>query len=171
MQLKIMSLAEAKSTDEKFTHLISVIEPKYHPILPDLGIPPERRLLLVCDDTNDPEPDHFNPRPPTKMLVAEGLAFAQKLPESASLLVHCFAGVSRSVALSYAILCQANPKKNEQSVLRKVLMLRRSAIPNSLIVAYADELLDRYGHMSEAVLDYQMNRAAYLRTMPGPNDD
>jgi predicted protein tyrosine phosphatase len=164
MQLTIMSLAEARSTEKLFTHLISVIEPKYHSIIPDLGIPQERRLLLVCDDTSDPDPDEWSPRPPTKKLVAEGLAFAQSLPEDASLLVHCYAGVSRSVALAYAVLCQAYPTKNEKSVLHQVLMLRRSAIPNPLIVAYADELLERYGHMNEAVV-------GYLRTLRESSDD
>jgi predicted protein tyrosine phosphatase len=155
MQLTIMSLAEARTTEKTFTHLISVIEPKYHSIIPNLGIPQERRLLLACDDTSDPDPDEWSPRPPTRKLVEEGLAFAQRLPEDASLLVHCFAGVSRSVALAYAVLCQSYPTRNENWVLRQVLMLRRSAIPNSLIVAYADDLLERYGRMSEAVLDYK----------------
>ena len=147
MKLTILSLSEAVATKERFTHLISVIEPKYHSYIPDLGIPKERRLLLVCNDTTNPIPDDFDPMPPSKPLVAEGLSFTKGLGDDAHLLVHCFAGVSRSVAMAYAILCQAQPKKSEKAVLRQVLKLRRIAMPNSLMVAYADELLERYGHM------------------------
>jgi hypothetical protein len=36
----------------KVTHILSIIDPDDAAYLPDLGIPPERRLMLKCDDVD-----------------------------------------------------------------------------------------------------------------------
>jgi predicted protein tyrosine phosphatase len=158
MNLKILSLSEAQTTREKFTHVISLLETNYLGDIPHLGIPPERRLLLICDDVSSPEVEEFSTiRPPTKEHVSQGLAFARSLPSEAKLLVHCYAGVSRSTAMAYAILCQTFPKRSEIDLLRRLAPTRKLFIPNGLILIYADELLQRYGRMVEAVEEYRLN--------------
>jgi predicted protein tyrosine phosphatase len=60
-------------------------------------------------------------------------------------------GVSRSTAALGAILAQANPELDEDELFRRLLALRPQTWPNSVMVAYADELLGRGGRLTEAL--------------------
>jgi predicted protein tyrosine phosphatase len=118
-----------------------------------------RRLVLLCDDVDSSQEAQSRERTmpgsrcvaPTRAMVKKALAFAKALPDDARLLVHCGHGISRSTALAFAILCQAQPDLTEEKVYQKMLRLRPQAFPNALIVAYADALLNRNGRMSQAI--------------------
>jgi predicted protein tyrosine phosphatase len=75
------------------------------------------------------------------------LDFTSQLSERAKVLVHCRAGVSRSTAIAYAILCQHSPLGMEIENLHHVQSLRDLVMPNRLIVKFADKVLKRKGGM------------------------
>ena len=66
------------------------------------------------------------------------------------LLVHCYAGVSRSTASAYILLCLHNPGR-EGEAARLLRTQAGHAIPNRRMVELADDLLGRGGRMIDAV--------------------
>ena len=45
--------------------------------------------------------------------VEQVLAFGRRWDRSAPLVIHCYAGISRSTASAFAIACALNPKRDE----------------------------------------------------------
>ena len=79
------------------------------------------------------------------------LAFARGWDAGQPLLIHCWAGVSRSPAAAYAIAC-ARAQAGEEARLAAALRAAAPfATPNPLVVALADGLLGRDGAMIEAI--------------------
>ena len=69
------------------------------------------------------------------------------------MLVHCWAGISRSTASAFIAQCILNPEKPEAMLAGELRRLSPSATPNPLIIAHADALLGRSGRMTAAVKD------------------
>lgn len=65
-----------------------------------------------------------------------------------TIVVNCFAGVSRSAAAALAILVQYH--KNIEKSVNLLLDVRPHAIPNPVISQYADQLLGYNGKLLEA---------------------
>lgn len=129
------------------SHLVTLLGPEELIPTPP-GIPPERHLRLGVHDVAEPSPGLTAP---DAAMIERLLAFAQGWDGAAPMVVHCWAGVSRSTAGAFAIACARNPRADE---LRIALSMRRAspeAFPNRRIVALADEVLDRRGRMLEAV--------------------
>jgi predicted protein tyrosine phosphatase len=85
-------------------------------------------------------------------LVAPSAAMVQtilSLAGTPTLLIHCFAGVSRSTAAAYILAC-ANGG-DEQALAAQLRALCPEATPNPLMVALADTILDRDGAMIRAI--------------------
>ena len=83
--------------------------------------------------------------------VARLLAFTQSWDRKAPMVVHCFAGISRSTAAAFTIACLRNPNRDEMSIARAIRDASPTAMPNTRIVAIADRLLERNGRMGRAV--------------------
>lgn len=79
------------------------------------------------------------------------LAFAQGWRGARPLLVHCWAGVSRSTAAAYVVACARTAPGREGEWVARLRDAAPTATPNPLIVALADRLLDRGGAMVRAV--------------------
>jgi predicted protein tyrosine phosphatase len=67
------------------------------------------------------------------------------------MVVHCYAGISRSTASAFAAACALNPGRDEVSIAWELRRASRTATPNALIVSLADRLLGRGGRMIHAV--------------------
>jgi predicted protein tyrosine phosphatase len=67
------------------------------------------------------------------------------------MVVHCFAGVSRSSAAALAIACERNPDAPELEIALTLRRLAPHAYPNRRITALADEMLGRRGRLIDAV--------------------
>lgn len=151
MDLVICSFADACESAHGFDAVISIESPGAavgNGQLQRFRKPGEPAHLVLC--FHDIE-DAGQATPPQRGHVAEGLAFARAHAER-RLLIHCFAGVSRSTALAYAILVdRARARDDERAVLERLLALRPQACPNRLMVRHADELLGRAGRMLAAV--------------------
>jgi len=139
------------------------------PVSTPHGIPHFNHRHFFFDDLDfevSPEgegrPSHrdgtvFRYTTPKKTDVEAMLKFGQEIPEDSKLFVHCFAGVSRSTATAFMLNCWGHPDMDEFHVLRLTAgqATSRYIHPNSLIVQYADELLDRKGRMLQALDRFQ----------------
>jgi predicted protein tyrosine phosphatase len=130
------------------SHLVSWLSPPA--LAPDLppGLTPERRLLIASHDVTEPAEGLEHPGPAH---VAELLDFAAGWSGDRPMLVHCWAGVSRSTAAAFVVACLKRPDLPEIELARQLRTLSPEATPNSLIVQIADDQLGRGGRMSQAV--------------------
>ncbi|MYZ48151.1 tyrosine phosphatase family protein [Propylenella binzhouense] len=88
---------------------------------------------------------------PGEAHVRRFLDFVQRWDRSAPLVIHCFAGVSRSTAAAYTALCALRPDLDEEQTAWRLRSLSPQATPNRLFVSIADALLARDGRMIAAV--------------------
>ena len=79
------------------------------------------------------------------------LDFARKWDRAKPMVVHCYAGISRSTASAYIIAAALAPKRNEAELAQTLRKLSPSATPNPRLIAVADTLLSRQGRMIEAI--------------------
>ena len=129
------------------SHLITLLSPG-EMIGTPAGFPRERHLRI---ETHDIAAAQEGLTLPTVEMVEQVLQFAQGWDASAPMLIHCWAGISRSTASAFAIACERNPHADEHAI---ALALRRAAphaYPNRRLVALADDILGRGGRMIEAV--------------------
>jgi predicted protein tyrosine phosphatase len=133
---------------KRWTHVISIWDKAF---LYDTAcreqvkaVAPRADLLFsFFEDTDDPK----YPDAPSLRDVKRILDFTSQLPKKAKVLVHCRAGVSRSTATAYAILCQHTAPGLEMENLLHVESLRDLVMPNRLIIELADKVLTRKGAM------------------------
>lgn len=159
MNLVISSLEDMRQFHGEVSHVLSIVDPDDAMSIPGLGVPLDRRLVLLCDDVDSRAEAMSRQRmlpgskctAPSRSMVKKALAFAKALPDQATLLVHCGQGISRSTAMAFAILCQEQPNVSEEEVFQQVKRLRPQAFPNPLIVAQADALMGRDGRMCRAI--------------------
>ncbi|MER9014900.1 tyrosine phosphatase family protein [Mesorhizobium sp. M0898] len=83
--------------------------------------------------------------------VVNLLDFARQWDRSRPLVVHCYAGISRSTASAYIIAAALAPKRDEAELAETLRALSPTATPNPRLIAIADALLDRRGRMIEAI--------------------
>ncbi|MBC2858290.1 tyrosine phosphatase family protein [Stappia sp. 28M-7] len=89
--------------------------------------------------------------PPGEAHVRKLLDFVGDWNRSTPLVIHCFAGISRSTAAAFIATCALAPKANEMALAGALRRASPSATPNARLVALADALLEREGRMVEAV--------------------
>ena len=128
------------------SHLISIITPSEMPTTPS-GIHSDNHLQVGCHDIIEPYPDAVHPDDSHVSAVIE---FARQWDRHAPLVVHCWAGVSRSTATALAVAC-IHAKASEMEIARRLRSAAPHAHPNKLIVEIADRLLDRNGALIAAV--------------------
>ena len=89
--------------------------------------------------------------PPHEEHVEKLIDFVTAWDRSAPIVVHCYAGISRSTAGAFITACALNPKRDETSIARAIRSLSPTAQPNIRLVSLADDLLGRKGRMIDAV--------------------
>lgn len=129
------------------SHLISLLDP-HHMIETPKGIDPARHLKVGVNDIHEPRADAIAPG---ELHVKELLSFIDGWDHRDPLLIHCWAGISRSTASMFITLCHANPQASELEIARDLRVEAPHAQPNRLLVRHADKLLGRNGRMVEAV--------------------
>lgn len=66
------------------------------------------------------------------------------------MLVHCWAGISRSMAAAYIVLSDRFGAGTERDVAQTIRARAPHAFPNPLLVQLADDILGRHGDMIAA---------------------
>jgi predicted protein tyrosine phosphatase len=117
---------------------------------------PHPAHLILCFEDLDAERDGI--RTPLASDVAKALDFAQTV--GGPLLIHCFAGVSRSTAIALSIIASRLPAGAERQALDALLAIAPHAVPNLLVVQHADDLLCRSGVLTRTVRDWDGARAS-----------
>ena len=138
------------------SHLVSAINADLLPETP-ASIAVERHLKLDMHDIVEVLPGAW---PPSAMHVEELIDFVHEWDRTAPMLIHCFAGISRSTAAAYIAMCALNPRTPEEAIARALRRSSDTAIPNRRFVALADDLLRREGRMVAALRSMGRNRAA-----------
>jgi predicted protein tyrosine phosphatase len=105
-------------------------------------------LLLRVDDIAEPFEGYTIP---AEEHVAELLTFVRSWDRAAPLVIHCYAGVSRSTAAAFVSVCALSPQVEERSIAVALRRASPTATPNARIIALADHLLGRRGRMIAAI--------------------
>lgn len=111
-------------------------------------IEPPRHLRLSVSDIEAPTDGHVLPGAEH---VERLLAFLHDWVRAEPLVIHCYAGVSRSPAAAFIGACALSPTRCEMDIARALRRASPHATPNRRLVALADRMLARQGRMVEAV--------------------
>jgi predicted protein tyrosine phosphatase len=128
------------------SHLVSLVSEEEQPTTP-AGMLVDRHLRVVIHDINEPLFGHILA---DEQHVAGLIAFVRAWPhEEAPLLIHCMAGISRSMAAALiALVTKAGGREREAA--EQVRRAAPHAYPNRRMIALADGLLQCDGRLIEA---------------------
>jgi predicted protein tyrosine phosphatase len=112
------------------------------------SVNPANHLKVAMDDIIEPMDGYVAP---SDEHIEKVLAFVRGWDRNAPLVIHCYAGVSRSTASAFAAACALNPHRDEMEIARKIRAASPIASPNRLIVSLADKALGREGRMLRAL--------------------
>lgn len=129
------------------THVVTLINAST-PVERPAGIAPERHLFLGLSDIVSPMDGHIVP---AEAHVSRFLDFIRDWRRSGPLVIHCWAGISRSTAGAYIAACALAPERDEEVIAAALRAASPSATPNARLVALADAMLGRDGRMIDAI--------------------
>jgi predicted protein tyrosine phosphatase len=129
------------------SHVVTLINVAT-PVARPPSISAERHLFIGVSDIVDPLDGHVLP---ADAHVEQLIAFARAWDQAQPLVIHCWAGISRSTAAAYIALCALRPERDEFETARLLRRASPSATPNARLVRVADDLLDRRGRMAGAI--------------------
>lgn len=160
-RLSICGDAELHQFAGDVTHILGILdpgtpEPQYQLFHPRAVCTGFRFYDIVLDEPERAMPSEDN--------VAAILEVGERLAgtDVNHLLVHCFAGVSRSTAAAVTLMTQRNPGR-EAEIFEALGDIRPRAWPNSAMIAHADRLLGRAGALVEAM---RLHHIAVARRYP-----
>jgi predicted protein tyrosine phosphatase len=129
------------------SHLVTLLSPE-HMIDTPGGVERDRHLRLAVNDVADVNDADM---PPNAQHIERLLEFGRGWTAEAPMLVHCWAGISRSTAAAYILLCDRSGPGPELEIARDLRYRAPHACPNSLMIRLADTILNRNGHMIAAI--------------------
>jgi predicted protein tyrosine phosphatase len=147
--LHVCSLARmpALSREIGASHLVTLINIKTPVERPD-HIAHGRHLFVGVSDITNPMDGQTLPQ---AHHIEQLLGFVRGWDRQAPILIHCYAGVSRSTASAFITACALNPDRPEAEIATVIRALSPTATPNARFVQLADDLLGRRGRMVDAV--------------------
>lgn len=131
------------------SHVITLIR-DHGPVATPAGIVDGNHLRIDVNDINEPGTGLIHPQ---DVHVTEVLKFARAWDQRAPMIIHCYAGISRSTASAFSSLCALNPEVSEAVIARRLREASPTATPNRLIVSIADDMLGRGGRMVDAITE------------------
>jgi len=139
------------------SHLVSLVKDGT-PVERPASIPAARHLYLGIDDIVEPMDGMITPG---EDHVRELLDFVGRWDRRQPLLIHCYAGISRSTAAAFISLCAVKPERAEIDIAWRLRDAAPFATPNALLVGLADRLLQREGRMASAIAAIGRGEAAF----------
>ncbi|HAX79384.1 MAG TPA: hypothetical protein DCY88_27050 [Cyanobacteria bacterium UBA11372] len=117
------------------------------------------RLRLEFDDIPLPISGYT---PPGRKDVEKIISFGTSAGVSGEgdLLIHCGAGISRSTAAALGIFAAS---LKPQAALLRVILIQPEALPNRMMVRFADEILGCNGKLIEVTDNYIQSKLNKLR--------
>jgi predicted protein tyrosine phosphatase len=142
-----LSLVAETIAEARVSHLVTLINGDTNVATPPT-IPPDQHLRLAMNDICEPAPGLVLP---CETHVEDLIDFALGWDRQAPLLIHCWAGISRSTAAAFITLCALNPEASEHALALALRQASPTAYPNRRLVTLADAVLERRGRMLAAV--------------------
>lgn len=155
-----LSQVHAVVAQRRPSHVITLLDP-IALIEPLEGYGHERHLRIGVHDIPEITDGLIAPDEDT---VRSILAFGATWTGDEPLLVHCWAGISRSTATAFTLACERNPDVDEREIARAMREASATATPNRRIVAFADDMLGRGGRMVDAADSIGRGESAYEGT-------
>ena len=131
----------------KVSHVVSLLGPDT-PHRDFIGINAGNHLKLTFHDIVEPAEGLTAPASSDVETLVDFLKARQGQDP---LLIHCWAGISRSTASAFTAMCLYNPHVDEGRLAQQLRSLSHVATPNRRIVAFADDILGRQGRMVDAI--------------------
>ena len=147
--LYVCSLADLHETvnNTGARHVVTLLGIEDHVPLPK-AVDPRDYLRLHMHDISEPVEGQVSP---DAAHVEQLLQFARRWNRAAPMVIHCYAGISRSTAAAFTTVCALNPHRDEAEIALALRQASPTAMPNQRIVRLADQLLGRDGRMVAAV--------------------
>jgi len=147
--IHVCSLARLHATVEETgaRHVVTLLKDT-HLVERPRAVMQQNHLILGMDDIVMPFDGYIAP---AEEHVAQLIDFVIAWDRRAPLVVHCYAGISRSTAGAFAAVCALNPHRDEAVIARELRRLSATATPNIRIVQLADDMLGRDGRMVAAI--------------------
>lgn len=157
--LHICSLSRLHETVERVgaSHLASLIN-EGTPVVRPATIAAENHLFLGFNDIVEPMEGFI---PASSAQMARFIDFVVTWDRARPMVIHCWAGISRSTAGGYIAACALMPDLDEAFLARELRERSPSATPNSRLVALADGILGRDGRMIAAIRAIGRGRDAF----------
>lgn len=142
------------------SNVISLLDPQYLPM--ELRVPLKSHLQIPISDTIDQNESHAPSPKHVEMLLKQGVPMLLNSVKRGN----CYAGISRSTAAAFTLLCAVAGPGHEQTLIEWILSTRHIADPNGLLVKHADDALGRNGAMVKALssMDEEIVRRFRIRT-------
>lgn len=148
MKIWVSSLEKVHSTavEAKPAHLVSLLSPG--DIFPEVeGLVHANHHKVHLHDIREEKPGLTAPGHQHVEGIVEFLAsWDSDLP----LLVHCWAGISRSTATAFIAACLHNSDAAEADIAQAIAEASPTAFPNTRLVSIADDIMQRNGRMTQA---------------------
>jgi len=160
--IHVCSLARLHETVETCgaRHIVTLLRNTDQVVRPPV-IVEKNHLILSMDDISEPLDGY---ELPAIHQIETLIDFAKAWDRTSPMVVHCYAGISRSTAAAFVSACAINPRRDETTIARAIREASPTAVPNRRIVALADEILGRKGRMRRAVESIGPGEAAYEGT-------
>lgn len=163
MEVHVCSLARLGPTVEATgaRHVVTLINAGT-PVLRPVTVPAENHLFLGMNDIVAPMDGYVAP---AEAHVESLLAFVDGWwrghAASSPLVVHCWAGISRSTAAAFITACAVDPERDEAALAAEIRRMSPAATPNIRLVTIADGMLGRRGRMVDAIQSIGRGRDAF----------
>lgn len=153
-ELTVCGKGQVRKVVKRFaaTHLLSLVDPDDRVPTPH-RIARENHLSVRFDDVESPALAHA----PTLADIEKVVAWVDRLPENARLVIHCTAGVSRSTAIAFALLCRG---MDIEAARDRLLVIRPQASPNALVTMLLDQMFDMGGALHAAAFEIRSKDTA-----------
>jgi predicted protein tyrosine phosphatase len=128
-------------------HVVTLLGAGDHVEWPS-GVSVDNHLFLRMHDINEPLEGHVAP---DVEHVEDLIDFVRNWDRATPLVVHCWAGISRSTAAAFVTVCALSPERDEHEIAWAIRRASPTATPNIRIVRLADAMLERNGRMVTAI--------------------
>ena len=157
--IRVCSLSRLNETVDacRARHVVTLVRDEARVFRPN-GIEPDNHLWLQMDDIADPVDGLIAP---SDEHIARLLGFVRRWDRAQPLVVHCFAGISRSTAAAFITACALAPERDEAEIARRLRAASPTATPNPRLVTLADAHLGRGGRMVRAISAIGFGQAAF----------
>jgi predicted protein tyrosine phosphatase len=142
-----LEAAQPQINQHRAKSVISILGPET-PHRNFIGIERDKHLRLTFNDINTDTPGLIAPHAGDATLLVD---FIRAWDRANPMVIHCWAGISRSTASAFAALCVLRPEADEMELAWELREASPSATPNRMITSQVDQLLSREGKMLKAV--------------------